>query len=64
MINHVYLRMIKLSHELIYKYDYFCNFINIENYHKSYFYKKLSSKFKIYNYDKFYVYIQMTKSTR
>ena len=27
-------------------------FINIENYHKSYFYKKLSSKFKIYRYDK------------
>ena len=27
-------------------------FINIENYHKSYFYKKLSSKFKIYFIDK------------
>ena len=26
MINHVYLRMIKLSHELIYKYDYFRDF--------------------------------------
>ena len=32
-------------------------FINIKNYHKSYFYKKLFSKFKIYRYDKSCIYL-------
>ena len=30
--------MIKLTRQYNYKYDHFCDFINIENYHKSYFY--------------------------